>query len=161
MAALNKVLLIGNVGGDPEIRTLPSGAKVANFSLATTESYTDRSGQKQSQTEWHRIEIWEGLANVVEQYVKKGDPLYIEGKIKNEKWTDQNGQEKTGVRIRATSMQMLGSRNSGGGSQAPSGGYSNAGGGTYGNKPAASIPPAASEPAPQMSTGSDEDDLPF
>ncbi|MCL4130983.1 UNVERIFIED_CONTAM: hypothetical protein GTU68_040985 [Idotea baltica] len=71
MAGLNKVLLIGNVGGDPEIRTLPSGAKVANFSLATTESYTDRSGQKQSQTEWHRIEIWEGLANVVEQYVKR------------------------------------------------------------------------------------------
>jgi single-strand DNA-binding protein len=160
MAGLNKVLLIGNVGGDPEIRVLPSGAKVANFSLATTESYTDKSGQRQNQTEWHRVEIWEGLANVVEQYVKKGDPLYVEGKIRSEKWTDQNGQEKTGIRIRATSMQMLGSRNSSGGAppvsnnnQAP-----NTGSSTYGNKSSAS---QASEPTPQISTGSDEDDLPF
>ena len=108
MAGLNKVLLIGNVGGEPEIRTLPSGSKVANFSLATSESYTDRNGQKQTQTEWHRIETWDGLANVVEQYVKKGDSLYIEGKIRTEKWTDQNGQEKSGVRIRTLSLQMLG-----------------------------------------------------
>ena len=155
MAGLNKVLLIGNVGGDPEIRTLANGAKVANFSLATTESYTDRSGQKQSQTEWHRIEIWEGLANVVEQYVKKGDPIYIEGKIKNEKWTDQNGQEKTGVRIRANSMQMLGSRNSAG---APPASTST---NTYGNTPTQTPVSKATEPAPQMNTGSDEDDLPF
>lgn len=162
MAGLNKVLLIGNVGGDPEIRTLPSGVKVANFSLATTESYTDKSGQRQSQTEWHRIEIWEGLANVVEQYVKKGDPLYVEGKIRSEKWTDQNGQEKTGIRIRATSMQMLGSRNSSGGAPPTGTGNSthapNTGSSTYGNQ---STNSQASEPTPQMSTGSDEDDLPF
>lgn len=153
MAGLNKVLLIGNVGGDPEIRTLPSGSKVANFSLATTETYTDRSGQKQSQTEWHRIEIWEGLANVVEQYVKKGDPLYIEGKIRTERWTDQNGQEKTGVRIRANSMQMLGGRPS---SSTP-GNTSSQSTSTYGSP----NPPKASEPASQMSTGTEEDDLPF
>lgn len=108
MAVLNKVLLIGNLGSDPEIRTLPSGAKVANFSIATTETYTDRSGQKQDQTEWHRIELWEGLANVAEQYLKKGDSVYIEGRIRSEKWTDQNGQEKTGIRIRGQAMQMLG-----------------------------------------------------
>lgn len=155
MAGLNKVLLIGNVGGDPEIRTLPSGAKVANFSLATTESYTDRNGQRQSQTEWHRIEIWEGLANVVEQYVKKGDPLYIEGKIKNERWTDQNGQEKTGIRIRANSMQMLGGRPSSGSSNNAAQENS---GDTYGNQNTQKTP---SEPASQMITGSDEDDLPF
>ncbi|MGR3810467.1 single-stranded DNA-binding protein [Jiulongibacter sp. NS-SX5] len=160
MAGLNKVLLIGNVGGDPEIRTLPSGSKVANFSLATSESYTDRNGQRQTQTEWHRIEIWDGLANVVEQYVKKGDPLYVEGKIKNEKWTDQNGQERTGVRIRGLAMQMLGragDNNSGGGSSNySSGNNSQDSGGTYGNPPAKS-----SEPDPQFSTGTDEDDLPF
>lgn len=149
MAGLNKVILIGNVGGDPEIRTLPSGAKVANFSLATTESYTDRAGQKQSQTEWHRIEIWEGLANVVEQYVKKGDPLYIEGKIRNEKWTDQNGVEKSGVRIRANSMQMLGGRPPSSNDSEPTG--------NYGNQSSLS----KNEPIPQMNTGSDEDDLPF
>lgn len=108
MAGLNKVLLIGNVGGDPEIRVLTNGNKVANFSLATSESYNDKNGQKQTVTEWHRIEIWDGLATVVEKYVKKGDPIYIEGKIKYEKWTDQNGVEKNGVRIRALSMQMLG-----------------------------------------------------
>lgn len=113
MAGLNKVMLIGNVGGDPEIRTLPSGSKVANFSLATSESYTDRSGQKQTQTEWHRIEMWDGLASIAEQYVRKGDPLFVEGKIRNEKWTDQNGVERSGVRIRGLSMQMLGSRSSG------------------------------------------------
>ena len=156
MAGLNKVLLIGNVGGDPEIRTLPSGAKVANFSLATTESYTDKTGQKQSQTEWHRIEIWEGLANVVEQYVKKGDPLYIEGKIKNEKWTDQNGQEKTGIRIRANSMQMLGGRPSSGSNSAQESSRN-----TYGNQDNPNTNKKPSEPASQMITGSDEDDLPF
>ncbi len=113
MAGLNKVLLIGNVGGDPEIRSLPSGSKVANFSLATSESYTDKNGQKQTQTEWHRVELWDNLASVVEQYVKKGDSLYVEGKIRNERWTDQNGQERTGIRIRGTAMQMLsgGNRN--------------------------------------------------
>lgn len=107
MAGLNKVLLIGNVGGDPEIRTLPSGSKVANFSLATSESYNDKAGQKQTVTEWHRIELWDGLATIAERYVKKGDPIYIEGKIRNERWTDKDGQEKSGVRIRGLSMQML------------------------------------------------------
>ncbi|UBM60525.1 single-stranded DNA-binding protein [Marinilongibacter aquaticus] len=151
MAGLNKVLLIGNVGQDPEIRTLPSGSKVANFSIATTESYTDRSGQRQSQTEWHRIEIWDGLANVVEQYVKKGDPLYIEGKIKNEKWTDSNGQERTGIRIRATAMQMLGRADGNGGGS--SGGYSQ----NSGNSGSSNY----SEPSPQFTPSNDDDDLPF
>jgi len=153
MAGLNKVILIGNVGGDPEIRTLPSGSKVANFSLATTESYTDRAGQKQSQTEWHRIEIWEGLANVVEQYVKKGDPLYIEGKIRTEKWTDQNGVEKTGVRIRANSMQMLGVRSSGGNE------YQASDSPPRNNE--SQTQTSVNEPVPEMNTSNDEDDLPF
>ncbi len=108
MAGLNKVLLIGNVGGDPEIRTLPSGSKVANFSIATSETYTDRTGQKQVQTEWHRIELWDSLANIAEQYVKKGDPIYVEGKIRTEKWTDQSGVERSGVRIRGLAIQLLG-----------------------------------------------------
>ncbi|KPM48027.1 single-stranded DNA-binding protein [Jiulongibacter sediminis] len=159
MAGLNKVLLIGNVGGDPEIRTLPSGSKVANFSLATSETYNDRNGQRQTQTEWHRIEIWDGLANVVEQYVKKGDPLFIEGKIRNEKWTDQNGQERTGVRIRALAMQMLGRA---GGDNSSSGGndYPSSEG-TYGNQSPAGSSSRVNEPDPQFTTGTDEDDLPF
>ncbi len=113
MAGVNKVILIGNVGQDPEIRDLPSGSKVANFSLATSETYTDRSGQRQTQTEWHRLELWERLAEIAQNYIKKGDPLYVEGKIKNERWTDKDGVEKTGVRIRVNSIQLLGSRSSG------------------------------------------------
>jgi single-strand DNA-binding protein len=157
MAVLNKVLLIGNLGSDPEIRTLPSGAKVANFSIATTESYTDRSGHKQDQTEWHRIELWEGLANVAEQYLKKGDSVYIEGRIRSEKWTDQNGQEKTGIRIRGTAMQMLG----GGGARQASGGAQT---GQPASNPSNSgnYPERSQKPEEQaFQAPIEEDDLPF
>ncbi|SOE20969.1 single-strand binding protein [Spirosomataceae bacterium TFI 002] len=149
MAGLNKVLLIGNVGGDPEIRSLPSGSKVANFSLATSESYNDKSGQKQTVTEWHRIELWDGLATIAERYVKKGDPIYIEGKIRNERWTDKDGQEKTGVRIRGLSMQMLGSAR---------GGDNN-----YGNQEddSQSSGHTLSEPDNSLVNNGGEDDLPF
>lgn len=149
MAGVNKVILVGNVGGDPEIRTLPNGSKVANFSLATSESYTDRTGQKQTQTEWHRIELWDGLAGIAEQYVKKGDPLYVEGSIRNEKWTDKNGVERSGVRIRCLSMQMLGSR---GGGNDSSDNSQSAG---YGNNAGESTTSYAT------STATGEDDLPF
>ena len=155
MAGLNEVMLIGNVGGDPEIRTLASGSKVANFSLATSESYTDRNGQKQTQTEWHRIEMWDGLAGIAEQYVRKGDPLFVEGKIRNEKWTDQNGVEKSGVRIRGLSMQMLGSR--GGGEENNS--SSNSSSSTPSNN--YSPPQTQSKPTPPTQAASGEDDLPF
>jgi single-strand DNA-binding protein len=154
MAGLNKVMLIGNVGGDPEIRTLPSGSKVANFSLATSESYTDRSGQKQTQTEWHRIEMWDGLAGIAEQYVRKGDSLFVEGKIRNEKWTDQNGVEKSGVRIRGLSMQMLGSRNDDNNSST-----SNSNTATPSNNYSSSQ--MQSTPATPAQSAPREDDLPF
>ena len=95
MASLNKVLLIGNLGSDPEVRTLPSGGKVATFSIATTESYKNKDGEKVENTEWHRIELWEGLAGIAEQYLKKGNSVYIEGRIRTEKYTDANGIEKT------------------------------------------------------------------
>lgn len=111
MASLNKVLLIGNLGQDPEIRTLPSGGKVANISIATTESYKNKEGQKVETTEWHRLELWEGLALIAEQYLKKGDSIYAEGKIKTEKYTDANGQEKYSMKIRVNTMQMLGKPN--------------------------------------------------
>ncbi len=110
MASLNKVLLIGNLGSDPEVRTLPSGGKVANFNIATTEAYKNKDGEKVESTEWHRIELWEGLAGVAEQYLKKGDSVYVEGRLKNEKYTDSNGVEKYSIKIRATTMQMLGGK---------------------------------------------------
>jgi single-strand DNA-binding protein len=107
MASLNKVLLIGNLGSDPEVRTLPSGGKVATFNIATTESYKNKDGEKVENTEWHRIELWEGLAGIAEQYLKKGDSVYIEGRIRTEKYTDANGVEKLSFKIRGNSMQML------------------------------------------------------
>lgn len=160
MAGLNKVMLIGNVGGDPEIRTLPSGSKVANFSLATSESYTDRTGQKQTQTEWHRIEMWDGLAGIAEQYVRKGDPVYIEGKIRNEKWTDQNGVERSGVRIRGLSMQMLGSRSGGDNSSYGSSDNNSGSSNDYNSSQSSSNTATTITPTPAP-VSSGDDDLPF
>lgn len=107
MAALNKVLLIGNLGSDPEAKTLPSGDKVVSIRLATTEVYKNKNGERMEDTEWHRVEFWGGLAGIVEQYVKKGDSLYVEGRIRSEKYTDANQIERFITKIRATSMQML------------------------------------------------------
>ena len=91
MAGVNKVILLGNLGADPEVRALPSGVKVANINIATSESYTGKDGQRVDQTEWHRIELWDNLANIAEQYLKKGNQVYIEGKIRSEEWQDKNG----------------------------------------------------------------------
>jgi single-strand DNA-binding protein len=110
MAGVNKVILLGRLGSDPEVRTLPNGGKTASFSLATSESYNNKDGQKVEQTEWHRVELWESLANIAEQYLKKGDMLYVEGKIKTEKWTDKEGIEHTGVKIRGNSLQLIGGK---------------------------------------------------
>lgn len=108
MAALNKVLLIGNLGADPEVRTFPSGDKIVTVRLATTETYKNRDGERVEETEWHRVEFRGGLAGVVEQYMKKGDSMYLEGRIRTEKYTDTNNIERFSTKIRATSMQMLG-----------------------------------------------------
>lgn len=115
MAGVNKVILIGNLGADPEIRNLPSGTSVANFNIATSESYTNKSGERVTQTEWHRIECWEGLARVAEQYLKKGNSVYIEGKLRTEEWQDKEGNTRYTTKIRAQNMTMLGGRNEGNG----------------------------------------------
>lgn len=110
MAGVNKVILVGNLGQDPEVRFLPSGSKVANISIATTESYTNKEGQKVDQTEWHRVELWDGLAGIAEQYLKKGNPVYIEGKIRSEEYQDKNGNTARSYKIRATAINLIGSR---------------------------------------------------
>ena len=112
MQGVNKVILIGNLGSDPEIRHLPSGSVVATFNIATTESYTNNKGEKVKQTEWHRIELWEGLAKIAEQYLRKGNPVYIEGKIKTDTWQDKDGNSKSITKIRGLNMTMLNSRGS-------------------------------------------------
>ena len=110
MAGVNKVILIGNLGSDPEVRHLSTGSVVANFNIATSESYTNKNGERVTQTEWHRIELWDGLAKVAEQYLKKGQSVYIEGKLRTENWQDSDGNNRTTTRIRANNMTMLGGR---------------------------------------------------
>lgn len=104
---VNKVILIGNVGADPEVRYLDGGVAVANLRLATTESYKNKNGEKVDQTEWHNIVLWRGLAEIVEKYVKKGMRLYIEGRIRTRSWDDQNGAKRYTTEIYADNMQML------------------------------------------------------
>ncbi|MCE7067900.1 single-stranded DNA-binding protein [Dyadobacter sp. CY326] len=156
--SVNKVILIGNLGSDPEVRYLESGSAVAKFNIATTESYTNKSGERVDNTEWHRIELWEGLAKVAEKYLKKGNQVYIEGRIRTDSWTDKEGQQKTGVTIRANSMTLLGGP-SGSGSGGDGGGN---GGGYAQQAPARNQAPRSNDPIPpSLAAGSDDDDLPF
>ncbi|MBO8428829.1 MAG: single-stranded DNA-binding protein, partial [Bacteroidetes bacterium] len=106
----NKVLLIGNVGRDPEVRHLESGASVATFTLATTERYKDRNGQYQDQTEWHNIVCWRNLADLSQNYISKGSQIFVEGKIRTRSWTDQTGQKRYTTEIVADNIRLLGKR---------------------------------------------------
>ena len=156
-ASVNKVILIGNLGSDPEVRYLESGSAVAKFSIATTESYTNKSGERVDNTEWHRIELWEGLAKVAEKYLKKGNQVYIEGRIRTDNWTDKEGQQRSGITIRANSMTLLG-----GPAQSGSGGENSNQGYAPSSAPKQNQAPRNSDPVPpSMAAGSDDDDLPF
>ena len=165
MASVNKVILIGNGGRDPEIRYLPSGQAVANISIATTSRRKDRtSGETVEDTQWHRVTFYDRLAEIAGEYVKKGRPIYIEGRLKYGKYTDQAGVEKNTVDIIATEMQLLGGREGMGG---PSGGGDDEGGAPA-RRPAAAPRPAASaapagKPAAKPASGFDDmdDDIPF
>jgi single-strand DNA-binding protein len=119
MASVNKVILIGNLGRDPEVRYLPSGDAVANITIATTETWKDKGGEKQEQTEWHRVAMFGKTAEIAGEYLKKGSQVYIEGKLQTRKWTDKDGQERYTTEIRADRMQMLGSRSGGSERMAP------------------------------------------
>lgn len=105
---LNKVILIGRLGRDPETRYMPNGEAVCNFSVATSEKYTDKNGQRQEATEWHNVTMYRKLAEIAGQYLKQGSQVYIEGKIKSRKYTDKNGVERTAYEIIANEMKMLG-----------------------------------------------------
>ncbi len=154
MAGVNKVILLGRLGSDPEVRTLPSGGKVVTFSIATSESYNNKEGVKVEQTEWHRIELWEGLANIAEQYLKKGDMAYVEGRIRTEKWTDKEGVERNTVKIRGNALQLVGGRNNS--ANDDNDGTTASSSNNYAPK-AAPVP----TPPPAEMAGSGSDDLPF
>jgi single-strand DNA-binding protein len=111
MAGVNKVILVGNLGKDPEVRHLENGVMVANFSLATTESYKDRNtGERRQVTEWHNVVLWRGLAEVTEKYLKKGNQVYVEGKLRTRSWTDKEGNTRYTTEVVADNMTMLGGR---------------------------------------------------
>ena len=110
MAGVNKVILLGNLGADPEVKYLEGDKVVANLSLATTEAYNDRNGNRVEQTEWHDLELWDQQAKTAEKYLKKGSQIYVEGKIKSDKWVDDQGQNRKKVRIRVLNFTMVGGR---------------------------------------------------
>lgn len=173
MASVNKVILVGNCGRDPEIRYLPSGGAVANVSIATTSRRKDRnSGEFVEETQWHRVTFFERLAEVVGEYVKKGTPIYVEGRLTYRKYTDKDGIEKNATDIIASEMQLLGGRQ-GMGAPEDEGGGGYGGGASRGAAPARSAAPApraaapaqrpAAKPAPAAGSGFDDmdDDIPF
>jgi single-strand DNA-binding protein len=108
MAGINKVILVGNVGRDPEVRTTPSGQQVAKFSLATSENFTSKAGEKQERTEWHNIVVWGKLADLCKQYVQKGRQIYVEGRLQTSSWNDPQGNKKYRTEIVAQTVQFLG-----------------------------------------------------
>ena len=114
MAGVNKVILIGNLGKDPEVRHLEGGAAVANFTLATTEAYKDKNGQRIEQTEWHNIVVWRGLAEIAEKYLKKGNTIYLEGKIRTRSWEDKEKVKRYTTEIVADTFTMLGKKENNG-----------------------------------------------
>jgi single-strand DNA-binding protein len=167
MASVNKVIIVGNLGRDPETRSFPNGDQVANVTIATTDRYKDKtSGEMKEITEWHRVSFFGRLAEIAGQYLRKGSQVYVEGSLRTRKWTDKDGIEKYSTEIRADSMQMLGSRQGMGGG---SGGGDDSGGyDAPARAPAARAPAAAPRQAPASSpakaaSGFDDmdDDIPF
>jgi len=134
MASVNKVILVGNLGRDPEMRYLPSGEAVANLAIATTDKYKDKTGQMVEATEWHRVSFFGRTAEVCGQYLKKGSQVYVEGSIRTRKYTDKEGIEKYATEIRGDRMQMLGGREGGGASGGSGGGYRQGGPGGSGGQ---------------------------
>ena len=163
MASVNKVILVGNCGRDPEVRYLPSGGAVANVSIATTSRRKDRNtGEFVEETQWHRVTFFERLAEVVGEYVKKGTPIYIEGRLTYRKYTDKDGIEKNATDIVASEMQLLGGRQGMGGPDEDGGGSAPRRSAPA-PRPAASAAPRAQAPAAKSASGFDDmdDDIPF
>lgn len=146
MAGVNKVILVGNLGKDPEVRHLENGTAVANFPIATSESYKDRDGNRVDQTEWHNVVVWRKLAEIAESYLKKGSQIYLEGKLRTRSWDDPQGNKRYTTEVVADTFTMLGKREDAGGMQ---------GSANY------QAPSAPQNNAAANNTVEEEDDLPF
>ncbi len=168
MASVNMVIIVGNLGRDPEMRTFPSGDRVANVTIATTDKWKDKqTGEMKEATEWHRVVFNGRLAEIAGEYLRKGSQVYVEGSIRSRKYTDKDGVERTAYEIRADEMKMLGKREGMGGGGSAGGdddGYGGGYGGGGGRAPARAPAPAAKSPAANKpSSGFDDmdDDIPF
>nr|WP_145549208.1 single-stranded DNA-binding protein [Variovorax boronicumulans] len=169
MASVNKVIIVGNLGRDPETRTFPSGGQVCNVRIATTDRWKDKqSGEMREITEWHNVVFNDRLAEIANQYLRKGSQVYVEGSLRTRKWTDKDGNERYTTEIRADQMQMLGSRQGMGGGGGGGSSGDDDGGYEAPRRPAAPparapAPRAAPAPAPKASSGFDDmdDDIPF
>ncbi len=154
---VNKVILIGNVGVDPEVRTLDNGTKVARVRLATTERFRDRQTQETKEhTEWHTVTLWRNLADVIDRFVRKGSQIYVEGSLRSREWTDKEGVKRYGIEVVANELKLLGRR--------PEGGVAPLDGTSYGNSGGQSTGGSYNAPAPQPAVpapADDIDDLPF
>ena len=151
MASINKVILIGNLGRDPETRYSPNGGAICNVSIATTRSWKDKtSGERREETEWHRVVFYDRLAEIAGEYLRKGRPVYVEGRLQTRKWQDKEGVERYTTEIIATEMQMLGSREGGGAGEMDSGAP----------RETVSRPPAAAAKKP-VGFDQTDDDIPF
>ena len=152
MASVNKVILVGNLGRDPETRYMPEGGAVTNISIATTDSWKDKNGEKQEKTEWHRVAFFGKLAEIAGEYLKKGSQVYVEGRLQTRKWQDKDGQDRYTTEIVADRMQMLGSRQGMGGADRDAGGDREA-------APRGAAKPAGAKPGGKFEDF--EDDIPF
>lgn len=147
---INKVIIVGNLGGDPETRYMPSGSAVTNLTVATNESWKDKqTGEQKDRTEWHKVAMFNRLAEVAAEYLRKGSQVYIEGKLRTRKWQDKSGQDRWTTEIIADEMQMLGGRGGSGGGSAPMGSSSDSG------------PSGPSSAPPQPGPDDFDDDIPF
>ena len=152
---INKVILVGNLGADPETRYMPSGSAVTNLSVATSESWKDKqTGEQKERTEWHKVAMFNRLAEIAAEYLKKGSQVYIEGKLRTRKWQDQNGQDRWTTEIIADEMQMLGGRGGAGGGGGSFGGGQQGGGGGQQRS-------GGGNAAPQSGPDDFDDDIPF
>jgi single-strand DNA-binding protein len=165
MASVNKVIVLGNLGRDPEVRYTANGAAICNVGVATSRQWKDKtSGEKQEETEWHRVVFYDRLAEIAGEYLKKGSSVYVEGRLKTRKWTDKDGVEKYTTEIVASEMQLLGGRPNAGGGDDMGGGDQREARAPRAAAPARSAPAARPAPAPsKSSTGFDDmdDDIPF
>ena len=163
MASVNKVILVGNLGRDPEVRYMPNGDAVANYSIATTETWKDKQGNRQEKTEWHNIVMYRRLAEIAGEYLKKGSSVYIEGRLQTRKWQDKQGNDRYTTEIIADQLQMLGGRNSNAAGQTPGQDHGAAspsqpcGASTDDTPP----PPRRKDPAPGGNFDDMDDDIPF